>query len=54
VDPFGSTASEATSGEAGANSDLAAVLLTDGTATATGTNFLYDILTAFGLGSGTF
>jgi hypothetical protein len=54
VDPFGSTASEATSGIAGANSDLAAVLFTDGTATATGTNFLYDILTAFGLESGTF
>jgi hypothetical protein len=52
-DPFGSTASEAISG-AGGNSDLAAVLLTDGTATATGNNFLYDILTALGPESGTF
>jgi trimeric autotransporter adhesin len=53
LDPFGSTASEATSG-LGHSSDLAAVLLTDGNATASGANFLYDILTAFGLESGTF
>ena len=36
------------------NSDLAAVLFTDGTATANTANALYDILTAFGPESGTF
>jgi hypothetical protein len=53
LDPFGSTASEAYSGF-GHSSDLAAVLLTDGNAFATSANNLYDILTAFGLESGTF
>jgi hypothetical protein len=53
VDPFGSTADVAYSGF-GHNSDLAAVLLTDGSAFATTANNLYDILTAFGLESGTF
>jgi hypothetical protein len=53
LDPFGSTASQAFSGD-GFNSDLAALLFTDGNATASGANFLYDILTAFGLESGTF
>jgi hypothetical protein len=54
LDPFGSTASEAYSGFGGHSSDLAAVLLTDGNAFATTANDLYDILTAFGLESGTF
>jgi hypothetical protein len=53
LDPFGSTASEAYSGF-GHSSDLAAVLFTDGTATATTANGLYDILTAFGPETGTF
>jgi hypothetical protein len=52
LDPFGSTASTAFAG-LGGNSDLAAVLFTDGTTQAQGTD-LYDILTAFGLESGTF
>jgi hypothetical protein len=50
-DPFGSTASEATSGNG--NSDLAAVLLTDGPATATYANDMYDIVTAAGSETGT-
>jgi hypothetical protein len=53
LDPFGSTASGAISGF-GNSSDLAAVLFTDGNAFATTANNLYDILTAFGLESGTF
>jgi hypothetical protein len=53
LDPFGSTASEAHSGF-GHSSDLAAVLLADGNAFASTANNLYDILTAFGLESGTF
>jgi trimeric autotransporter adhesin len=53
LDPFGSTASQAFSGD-GFNSDLAALLFADGNATASGANYLYDILTAFGLESGTF
>jgi hypothetical protein len=51
LDPFGSTPSTAVSG-AGGNSDLAAVLLTDGSANATGANYVYDI-TALGNESGT-
>jgi hypothetical protein len=47
LDPFGSTASTADSGEGG-NFDLAAVLLTDGSATAQGSDFLYDIVSALG------
>ena len=55
LDPFGSTASEATSGGfgAGGNSDLAAVLFTDGTANATYADHLYDIVTAAGNEAGT-
>jgi hypothetical protein len=53
LDPFGSTASDATSGD-GFNSELAAVLLTDGTATANTADYAYDILTALGPESGTF
>jgi hypothetical protein len=52
LDPFGSTASTADSGDGG-NFDLAAVLLTDGTATAQGSDFLYDIISALGNESGT-
>jgi hypothetical protein len=52
LDPFGSTASQATSG-AGFNSDLAAVLLTDGTATANTANDVYDVVTASGSEAGT-
>jgi hypothetical protein len=53
LDPFGSTASEATSG-LGFNSELAAVLLTDGTAIANTADYAYDILTALGPEAGTF
>jgi hypothetical protein len=53
LDPFGSTADNAYAGF-GNSSDLAAVLFTDGTAGADSANNLYDILTAFGLESGTF
>jgi hypothetical protein len=53
LDPFGSTATQAFSGN-GFNSDLAAVLFADGNASASGASGLYDILTAFGLESGTF
>ena len=53
LDPFGSTADNA-SANGEFNSDLAAVLFTDGTATANTANALYDILTAFGPESGTF
>jgi hypothetical protein len=52
LDPFGSTASNATAD--GFNSDLAAVLFTDGSAVTNTANYLYDILTAFGPESGTF
>jgi hypothetical protein len=53
LDPFGSTASTAVSGFGG-NSDLAAVLLTDGNANAaTGADNLYDIITALGNETGT-
>jgi hypothetical protein len=52
LDPFGSTASDATSGD-GFNSDLAAVLLTDGTAVANTANDAYDIVTAAGSEAGT-
>ena len=52
VDPFGSTASNATSGD-GFNSDLAAVLLTDGTATANTADYAYDVVTAAGNEAGT-
>ena len=45
VDPFGSTASHAYSGD-GFNSDLAAILFTDGSAFATNASNLYDILTS--------
>jgi hypothetical protein len=51
LDPFGSTASTADSGDGG-NFDLAAVLLTDGSATAQGSDFLYDIISALGNESG--
>ena len=47
LDPFGSTASNAFSGDS--NYDLAAVLLTDGHASATGmSDFLYDIISSLG------
>jgi hypothetical protein len=53
LDPFGSTASTAVSGFFG-NSDLAAVLLTDGHANvSTGADDVYDIITALGNESGT-
>jgi hypothetical protein len=52
LDPFGSTASDATSG-AGGNYDLAAVLLTEGNASATGADYVYDIITALGNETGT-
>jgi len=52
LDPFGSTTSGADAD--GFNSDLAAVLFTDGTANAGIANDVYDILTAFGPLSGTF
>jgi hypothetical protein len=51
LDPFGSTASNATSD--GFNSDLAAVLLTDGTATANTADYAYDVVTAAGNEAGT-
>jgi hypothetical protein len=51
VDPFGSTASNAYSD--GFNSELAAVLLTDGTATANTADYAYDIVTASGSEAGT-
>jgi hypothetical protein len=51
LDPFGSTASSAFSGDS--NYDLAAVLLTDGTATAQNSDYLYDIISALGNESGT-
>jgi hypothetical protein len=54
VDPFGSTASDATSGDGITNYDLAAVLFTDGTATANTADYAYDILTALGPETGTF
>jgi hypothetical protein len=52
LDPFGSTASAAIAGVG--HTDLAAILFTDGNAFATSASNLYDILTAFGLESGTF
>jgi hypothetical protein len=52
LDPFGSTASYADAGYGG-NSDLAAVLLTDGSATATAADNLYDVVTAAGNEAGT-
>jgi hypothetical protein len=51
LDPFGSTASSAFSGDG--NYDLAAVLLTDGSATAQGADWVYDIISALGNESGT-
>jgi len=50
-----STASSAVSGAnlASGNYDLAAVLLTDGNATAADADHLYDIITALGTESGT-
>jgi hypothetical protein len=58
LDPFGSTASDALSGTdasgAGGTHDLAAVLLTDGSATAQSGDYLYDILSALGHETGTF
>jgi trimeric autotransporter adhesin len=57
LDPFGATTSAANAGGdpsvVSSNSDLAAVLLTDGNATATGADNLYDIITALGNESGT-
>jgi hypothetical protein len=53
VDPLGSTAISATSGYGG-NSDVAAVLWTDGNALASGADHLYDIITALGPETGTF
>jgi hypothetical protein len=51
LDPFGTTASSAYSGDS--NFDLAAVLLTDGSATAQGSSdYLYDIISALGNESG--
>jgi hypothetical protein len=56
-DPFGSAASSALSGAdasgSGGTYDLAAVVLTDGTATARGGDYLYDILSALGHETGT-
>ena len=52
VDPFGSTDSFA--GAYGSNSDLAAVLFTEGTAYVNTGPDVYDILTAFGPESGSF
>jgi hypothetical protein len=52
LDPFGSTASYADAGYGG-NSDLAAVVLTDGSATATAADNLYDVVTAAGNEAGT-
>jgi trimeric autotransporter adhesin len=57
-DPFGPTTSAANAGGdtstiVSNNSDLAAVLLTDGNATATGADNIYDIITALGNESGT-
>jgi hypothetical protein len=52
LDPFGSTASYADSG-AGGNSDLAAILLTDGQAIAIAADHLYDVVTAAGNEAGT-
>jgi hypothetical protein len=53
MDPFGSTADHAFA-NGGFMSDLAAVLFTDGTATANTADGLYDILTAFGPETGMF
>jgi hypothetical protein len=53
VDPFGSTTSDATSGDGITSSDLAAVLFTDGTATANTADYAYDIVTASGSEAGT-
>jgi hypothetical protein len=61
LDPFGSTASTGLSSISGGdqstdvpnNFDLAAVLLTDGNATATGADNIYDVITALGNESGT-
>ena len=52
LDPFGSTASEATSG-LGGNDDLAAALFADGYPNATGADYVYDIITALGNETGT-
>jgi hypothetical protein len=52
VDPFGSTADTAISGVP-YNSDLAAVVFTDGTATADTANDVYDVVTAAGNEAGT-
>jgi hypothetical protein len=52
LDPFGSTVGEATAGDGG-SSDLAAVLLTDGTATSVAADHLYDVVTAAGSETGT-
>jgi trimeric autotransporter adhesin len=57
LDPFGTTSSSANAGGdistvVPNNSDLAAVLLTDGNATATGADNIYDIITALGNESG--
>src|SRR6202012_2630790 len=52
LDPFGSTDSEADA-RLGGNPDLAAVLLTDGTASATAPDPLYDVVTAAGNEAGT-
>ena len=52
LDPFGSMASSANAGFGG-NDDLAAVLLTDGSANAQGGQFVYDIITALGNETGT-
>jgi hypothetical protein len=57
-DPFGSEASSALAGAGSSGGsgmhDLAAVLLTDGTATAQGSDYLYDILSLLGHETGTF
>jgi hypothetical protein len=52
LDPFGSTASVATSG-LGGNDDLAAALFADGFPNATGADSMYDIITALGNETGT-
>jgi hypothetical protein len=51
VDPFGTTADNATAGQA--HFDLAALLFTDGTAVATDADNVYDVVTAAGSEAGT-
>jgi hypothetical protein len=52
-DPYGTSGSVDTATAGGANSDLAEVLFTHGNASATGTDYLYDIISLFGHETGT-